>query len=122
MADAWKRKRELRELQPTSIELAQKKKKAPVFTKLDFTALAIAEQLRTPSMVVAYVQEKGSPQMQLWVSKNQHRLKELLRHAQEWNDAPVAAQEEALSDWAIVLRAAQTPCACPGNSLSLIHI
>lgn len=113
MALVQKRRREAREMRPSADELQaglERQKKAPRFSKLDFTALVIAEQLRTPGQVMAYSQQKGSAQVQAFVCKNQGRLKEYLQHAQDWADAPETAEDDSLVGWARVEHAARAPC------------
>ena len=92
-----------------------KRAKTEKFTKLDFTALVIAEGLHTKNAVMAYVQEKGSAGMQSFVNRNQRRLDDLVSEAFEWAAAPSATKAEQETDWAMVARLAQGSCACGGG-------
>ena len=72
------------------------------FGKLDFTALVLDKNLTKKNKVLAFFQNHGNCLMQVWISKNQRRLKEYLEDAQEWGQARTAAAEERLSDWALL--------------------
>ena len=62
--------------------------------------------------ILAYVEIKGSKGMQVFVNNNQHRLKEMIRHAREWGSAQSAAAAEAESDIALIQRLAEGTCQC----------
>ena len=67
-AGAIKRRREKAEQQAAAAALEPGAKKERVkFTVLDFKALVLSEGLWTRSAVLAYVQQKGSAEMQRWV-------------------------------------------------------
>ena len=67
-AKALKRRREEAEKQAAKVaEETGSKKERVRFTNVDFKALVISEGLWTKSAVLAYVQEKGSAEMQRWV-------------------------------------------------------
>ena len=106
-AKALKRRRE-----EAMMSTGAKQGRGPEFSKLDFTALVLAESLKTPAQVMAYVQEKGSFAMQGFINKHQGRLREYLEHASEWARAQQDAEAEKESDWALVQRLAQGTCAC----------
>ena len=61
---------------------------------MDFKALALKHNLLTPSAVLEYFQASGSPEMMLWVSGHQKKLKELIKEAIEWGAASQKAQLE----------------------------
>ena len=110
-AKAWRAKREKRDMNAAADD-------APMsFTKLDFTSLVISERLQTRAAVLRYVQKHGTDAMRIFVSRNQKRLDEFLSDAKEWQDAQRVAEEEELTDWALVCRAAGEQClagnACP---------
>ena len=104
-ADAWRKRREKAEGDAAVLE-----KKAPSFDKLDFYALVLSKHLHTKASLLAYVQDYAPPAAQRFVGKQQRRLLELIEDAQEWADAKDAAVLEKLSDWDILLRAAEGPC------------
>jgi hypothetical protein len=79
-------------------------------------ALVVAEELTTPSEVMANVQEKGAADMQAFVCKNQASLKDFIKNAYDWAKAKETAQEEALDGWALVQRAAEARCPDGGCS------
>ena len=94
-AHAFKGKREAAELRVAAVEAAQAAEspvsdKPAKFGKLDFTALAIANDLKTPAAVLSYAQAKGSLQLQNYVCRNQGKLPELLAHASSWQGAEAA--------------------------------
>ncbi len=111
VAVAWRKRRERAEAQAVV-----ENKKAPNFNKLDFFALVLSKHLHTKASLLSYVQEKGSPAAQLYVTKLQRRLAELIEDAQEWADAKADAAFEKMTDWEIVCQAGKTPCAhVPGT-------
>ncbi len=86
--------------------------KRPRFSKLDLTALILSKGLRTKAAILAYVQEHGSHEMQAFVHSNQKKLKEFLDEAAEWHRAQADAQRERETDWEVICRVADGPCAC----------
>ncbi len=84
----------------------------PRFNKLDFTALIIDKQFRTPAAVMAYVQDQASLGMQDFTHRHQRRLRDMIADAWEWEAARVTASKEAESDWQLLQRLARTPCSC----------
>ena len=82
------------------------------FSKLDFTALAIANGLQTPAAVLSYAQAKGSLQVQNFVCRNQAKLPELLAQATAWQGAEADAAMERECDRALIQRLASGSCAC----------
>ena len=93
-------------------------KPAPAFNKLDFYALAISKHVHTNAKLLAYVQDHASPAAQLYASKNQRRVANLIEDAHEWADAKNESVAENMSEWDILCAAAGTPCkhvpgACP---------
>ena len=111
MAKVIKRRREEAAMKDGSLKRGKTKQ---TFTKLDFTALVLDKSLRTPCEVMEYVQKAGSAVMQAWVNKNQARLKEFLRHAEEWSVAPQKAASERETGWELVQRVARSECSCAG--------
>jgi hypothetical protein len=107
-ATALKRRREQREQHPDPQDAGQNSR----FTKLDFTAVVIAERLKTPNAVMEYVQGKGSAAMQKYVNLNQRKLKEFIVDAWEWHSAAENAAKERESDWALIRRLAAESCSC----------
>ena len=94
-----------------------KKAKSVRFTPLDFTAMVLDKNLRTPNAVLAYVQDQGSEAAQLYCARNQKRLPELLSSAEQWREAKQQRALEVESDWALVQRLAAQPCSCgSGNN------
>jgi len=106
LATAWKRRREQKELQAAS---DQKKRKVP-FSKLDLTAVILHADLRSPAAVLAYAQDRGTPQMQQYVHKQQRDLPKLIEDAEEWGRARETAAQERETDWALVCRTATSAC------------
>ena len=91
----WKKRRDTKEMRPERAKkLKGQQASTPSFTKLDFTALVLAEGLRTPSQVIAHVSGQGSAVMRTYVSRNQGRLEELIADAHKWDAAPKAAALE----------------------------
>jgi len=108
-AAAWRKNREKRDNQ----DLA--KGKSCTFTKLDFISLVISKELHKKSSVLRYVQDHGTDAMRVFVTNNQRKIKDLLEDAAEWRDAREVAAEEELTDWALLARAAETPCSDGGD-------
>ena len=106
-----KRRREAKEIQ-TAAEPALPESKKPRFSKIDFTALVLAENLTTPSAVMAYVKEKGSAGANAFVLRHQENLEKLLRGAKEWDQAEEMAALEKETEWELVLRLSKQRCAC----------
>ena len=114
-AHALKARREKAAMDPGPAA-ASKRAKTERFTKLDFTALVIAEGLGTKNAVMAFVQEKGSTAMQSFVHRNQRRLADFVSEAFEWSAAASATKAEQETDWAMIERLARGTCACgPGG-------
>ena len=109
-AAARKKRREIAVMRPDPT----KKQKRESFTKLDLTSLALAENLKTPAQVMAFVKKRGSSAMMEFVHQNQGRLKEFLLHATEWRDAEEVASFERETDWDLVQRVAKQSCVCQG--------
>ena len=103
-AKAWRTKREKRDME------AAADGQPASFTKLDFTTLVLSEGLQSRAAVLRYVQRCGTDAMRAFVNKNQRRLTEYLEDAKEWADAPRVADEEQLTDWALVCRTAAGSC------------
>ena len=105
----WVANRERRCSEPMS----KKQKKKERFNHLDFKALVLQENLFTPSAVLTHFQEKGSAEMQLWVSGRQRKLKELIQEAVEWGAASAQAKLEKETEWQIIERRAKDgTCEC----------
>ena len=116
MAQVLKKRREEGEMRADPAKKLKGQRGAKVaFAKLDFVALVLSENLKTPAQVMAYVQQKGSSVMQSYVTKHQGRLKEQVAHAFEWGAAQECAKAEQESSWALVRRLAQGRCACQGE-------
>jgi hypothetical protein len=103
-AAAWRKNREKRDNE----DLAHGK--SCTFTKLDFISLVISKELHKKSCVLRYVQDRGTDAMRVFVANNQRKIKDLLEDAAEWRDAREVAAEEDLTDWALLAKAAETPC------------
>lgn len=104
-AEAWRKRREKAD------NAAASESRSQTFSKLDFNALVLSKNLRTKKRILAYVQESGTVAMQSFIAKNQYRLESFLKDALEWEAAPAAAAAETLTDWALVCKTAQEPCA-----------
>jgi len=114
-SSVWTKRRQQREAAAAGEAAASgRKPKAAKFTPLDFTALVLEKNLRTPSAVLAYVQEHGSQAAQLYCLRNQKRLPELLTGAVQWQDAKRQHALELETDWALVQRLAGQTCVCSG--------
>jgi hypothetical protein len=110
IAIAWRKRGEKQEALATLED-----KKAPAYNGLDLKSLILSKHLHTKASLLAYVQDYGSPACQLFVSRNQRRVNEHIEDAQEWADAKSAAGEEKMSDWEVLTKASQAPCAhAPG--------
>ena len=114
-AKALKRRREAVEARGNGDDKPDEGAKVK-FTKLDFHALVIAENLETPAAVMAYVQDKASLAAQAYIARSQRRLPELLEEAHAWGAARAEAAIERESDWALLQRFANGRCACVGGS------
>eukprot|EP00973_Karenia_brevis_P078686 10922065-Karenia_brevis.AAC.1 len=117
--EAWnaavlKRRRETAAMKPLEGKTAGRKNGTTKerFSKMDFTNMVIAEDLKTPADVMAYVQDKGSSLMQSWVCKQQRRLKEMIEEAFQWEQARQESHNLKKSDWSIIEECAQKTCAC----------
>ena len=94
--------------------------KRPRFSKLDLTALIISKGLRTKAAILAYMQEHGSHEAQVFVHSNQKKLKDFLDEAAEWRRAQADAQRERETDWEAMCRLADGLCAS-GESCSYMQ-
>ena len=65
--------------------------------------------------VMAYAQQKGSVAVQRFVSRNQKHLKQLLKEAKAWADAPEVAAAERKTDWQLIQSLALDPCSCTSD-------
>ena len=111
MASVIKRRREVAVMNAGTSKLAKTEK----FGKLDFIALVQDKCLRSPNQAIAYMCESGSKAMQAWTTNNQSRLKEYIRHAEEWAEAPAKARTETESGWDLVKRLFTDVCDCTGT-------
>ena len=102
---AWRKRRELGEEQARVEE-----KKLPSFNKLDLMALVLSKHLHSKTHLLAYVQDHGSPQAQLFVSRHQRRLAEFIEDAHEWADAKSEMVANTMTEWEILCKAAETQC------------
>ena len=105
VAEAWRKRAEAK--------ARVQQDKAPCFNKLDFASLVLSKHLHSKSAVLSYVQKQSSVASQLFVSRNQRRIAEFSDDAQEWAEAPAVADSEQLTDWQLVLKAAEAPCPHP---------
>jgi hypothetical protein len=85
------------------------------FTKIDFYALVVEQQLRNPSDVLAYAREKGSAVLRAFVIRHQRQLAELIEDVEQWEGAPAAAAKERQSDWELIQELARGTCECGGG-------
>lgn len=109
-AVAWRKRRQAEEA-----KAAIEETKAPSMNKLDFYALVISKHLHTKASLLAYVQDYGSVGVNLFVAKNQRLINQFIEDAHEWEDAKRAAMSEKLTEWDILVKAADTACAhAPG--------
>ena len=106
-ARAWNQHRESMMSEPFG-----KKSKKESFSKLDFSAAVLAHRLLTPSAVLAYVFEKGTKTMQLWVHCRQRKLKEFIQEALEMERAKAAVASENETEWALIERLSRGTCSC----------
>ena len=105
----WVARREARLSEPIS----EKKAKKERFTHLDFKALVLKHSLLTPNAVLEYFEENASPEMMLWVSGHQKKLKELIKEALELGAASKKAKLERETEWQLIERLAKDgTCAC----------
>ena len=110
---ARRQKREREEHAPEQTASKGKQlKKAPVFSKLDFISMVIAERLTTPAAVLAYAQKHGGAAVQGFVAKSHRRLQEYLDDAAEWTDAADTARKERQTDWELVAELSTKTCKC----------
>ena len=75
----------------------------------------LEHRLLIPNAVLAYVMDKGSKQMQLWVHSKQRRLKEFIQDALEMANARQAAALERETEWELVERLSKSTCDCGDN-------
>ena len=108
---ALKARREKAAMDPPPAAVA-KRATTEKFTKLDFTALVLAQGLRTKNEVMAYVQQNGSSAMQSFVHRQQRRLNDFLTEAVDWGAAASASTAERETDWALIQRLARGSCSC----------
>jgi hypothetical protein len=104
-AEAWRKRGEKKEASAVAAD-----KKSPTYNALYFKSLIISKHLHTKASLLAYVQDFGSPSQQIFASKNQRRLNELIEDAHEWAEAKSAASDELLTDWEVLMRASRAPC------------
>ena len=97
--------------------LTGKRAKPTPFNRLDFTALVLAESLFTPSAVLTYAKTSGNSACQLFVARNQRKLKEFIADAAEWRDAEKTLALEKETDWQLIQRLANGKCPCEGLCL-----
>jgi hypothetical protein len=84
--------------------------KSNAFTKLDFNALVVSKNLHTKARVLRYVRQHGTVAMQLYATKNQRQLQDLVDEALEYEDAEAAADFEDMTDWALICKTAAKEC------------
>ena len=108
MAQAWKRRREANDRAAG----AGNKKSKGRFSKIDFTAIVLDQNLKTTDDVLEYFQDYGSASMQSFVSQHQRRLKEYLEDAAEWEAARAQANLNRETDWNLLCRHADMQCPC----------
>ena len=106
-AKLWKRRREEKVSEPKT-----KKTKPERFTKLDFFALVLDQDLRTVDQARTYFQDKGSAVMQSWAANNHSKIKPYMKEAREWGAARSKAADELRSDWNVVEELASKRCGC----------
>ncbi|CAE7343110.1 unnamed protein product, partial [Symbiodinium microadriaticum] len=124
MAHVWKRRHEASTHNAPVLDLAvtwaffeesakqassgsQHGSKRQKFNKLDLTSIILAKNLTTKAAVLAYAQDHGTAEMQVFVHAQQRKLPEFLQEAAEWGMARAAAVAEKDLDWDLV---------CPTNS------
>ena len=103
-AAMWKSRSE--QAQKASLEGGPKRR----ITKLDVTAIIVEKGMKTPTEVMAYVQDHGSESLQQWVHSNQKKLKGIGEEAWEWADARERAAADREPDWDCICRHAQRVC------------
>ena len=111
-ADVIKRRRERNALSTSATSGADIKASCERFGKPDFTALVLAQNLKTPAQAMAYSQDNGSASMHAWLQKQQRHLKAHIQDAYEWDAAKVVAAEETQSEWTLIERLSKETCAC----------
>lgn len=109
-ASALKRRRE----QAAATAGGQKDSKKVKFTKMDFCALVIEKEIRTPAGLLSYVQQHGTTEMQAFASRAQRRLRDYIEDAWDWNNAQSKSAQEEQSDWSLLLALADRRCRCIG--------
>jgi hypothetical protein len=102
---AWRKRREAKEANSIAQGM-----KMPSFNKLDLMSLVLSKHLHTKTQLLAYAQDHGSPQAQLFVSRQQRRLAEFIEDAHEWADAKAEVITNSMTEWDILCKAANTPC------------
>ena len=105
VAAAWRKRRECKESKAHA-----ESKRVPAFTKLDLTALVLSKHLHTKASLLSYVQDHGTPEAMLFVTKNQRRLTAFIEDAQEWAEAKADCALEKLSEWGILCKAGTSAC------------
>ena len=103
-AGAWVKRREGKDRE------SLKKGEHATFTKLDFTALVLAKNLRSKASVLKYFQDHGTVAMQAFGAKHQRKQDEYLEDAFEWSVAGDTAAAESMSDWALLCTTADKEC------------
>jgi len=106
-----KARREKKEIEAA----AQPQTKKPRFSKPDFTALVLAEGLKTPNAVMRYVKAKGSEGARSFVQRHEEQLPRLLRFAKKWDNAEDNAALEEETEWQTIQRISQKSCSCTGG-------
>eukprot|EP00439_Symbiodinium_sp_Y106_P057281 s3165_g8.t1 len=90
--------------------------KRPKFNKLDLTSIILAKNLTTKAAVLAYAQDHGTAEMQVFfVHAQQRKLADFLQEAAEWGKARSEAAAEKDLDWDLVCRTAQDVCPHDGS-------
>jgi hypothetical protein len=80
------------------------------FGKFDLNNVILSKHLHTKAALLAYVQDYGTAAMQSYVSNNQGELNQIIKEAQEWEDAKRAARKEAQTDWELLVEASEQNC------------
>lgn len=82
--------------------------------------------LATPSAFLSYVQTHGTNPMHLFAAQNIAKLPAFLADASAWGEARAVAAAENVTDWALLCRAADTPCPnghqCAYHKAKLIYV
>lgn len=111
-AHLWKARREKDDKRKAAAGKPQK------FTKPDLTSLVISQALHSKAAVIAYAKSRGTAAMQAFVDKNIRKLPEFIADAEEWAHAEQAVRQEAMTDWAVLCRAAEGNCEFGGEACS----